>query len=44
LHPVFLLVFLCALQGQQIRSILPGQKWPGFSFALHLLEGTGLLF
>ena len=32
---VFLLVFLCAVQSIQIRSISPGQKWPGFSFALH---------
>ena len=35
LHPVFLLVFLCAVQSIQIRRISPGQKWPGFSFALH---------
>jgi len=44
LYPVFLLVFLCALQGQQIRSISPGQKWPGFSFALHLLRVQGFYF
>lgn len=35
LHPVFLLVFLGAVQSVQIRRISPGQKWPGFSFALH---------
>lgn len=34
MHPVFLLVFLCAVQGVQIKSISPGQKWPGFCFAL----------
>lgn len=33
LRPVFLLVFLRAVQSQQIRSISPGQKWPGFCFA-----------
>ena len=44
LHPVFLLVFLCAVQSIQIRSIPPGQKWPGFSFALHLLRVQGFYF
>jgi hypothetical protein len=44
LCPVFLLVFLCAVQSIQIRSISPGQKWPGFSFALHLLMVQGFYF
>jgi hypothetical protein len=44
LHPVLLLVLLCAVQGVQIRSISPGQKWPGFSFALHLLKVQGFYF
>ena len=44
LYLVFLLVFLCALQGQQIRSISPGQQWPGFSFALYLLRVQGFCF
>ena len=44
LHPVFLLVFLCTVQGVQIRSIPPGQKWPGFSFALHLLRVQNFCF
>nr|DAJ19787.1 MAG TPA: hypothetical protein [Siphoviridae sp. cthBp9] len=43
LYLVFLLVFLCAVQSVQIKSIPPGQKWPGFSFALHR-HGAGLLF
>lgn len=43
LYLVLLLVFLCAVQSVQIRSIPPGQKWPGFSFALHL-HGAGLFF
>lgn len=38
------MVFLCALQGQQIRSISPGQQWPGFSFALYLLRVQGFCF
>lgn len=41
LYPVRFLVFLCAVQSVQIRSIPPGQKWPGFSFALHLLRVQG---
>nr|DAY84075.1 MAG TPA: hypothetical protein [Caudoviricetes sp.] len=44
MHPVLLLVLLCAVQGVQIRSISPGQKWPGFSFALHLLKVQGFYF
>lgn len=44
LHPVFLLVFLGAVQGVQIKSVPPGQKWPGFSFALHLLKVQGFCF
>lgn len=44
LHPVFLLVFLRAVQGVQIISISPGQQWPGFSFALHLLRVQGFYF
>lgn len=44
LCPVLLLVFLGAVQGVQIRSISPGQKWPGFSFALHLLRVPGFYF
>lgn len=44
LHPVFLLVFLGAVQGVQIKSVPPGQKWPGFSFALHLLRVQGFYF
>lgn len=44
LCPVFFLVFLCVVQGVQIRSISPGQKWPGFSFALHLLRVQGFYF
>lgn len=44
LYPVFLLVFLCTVQSVQIRSILPGQQWPGFSFALHLLRVQGFYF
>lgn len=43
LYPVRFLVFLCAVQSVQIRSIPPGQKWPGFSFALHLLRVQGFL-
>ena len=38
------LVFLCAVQSIQIRSISPGQQWPGFSFALHLLRVQGFYF
>lgn len=38
------MVFLCAVQSVQIRSISPGQKWPGFSFALHLLRVQGFYF
>ena len=44
LYPVFLLVFLCAVQSVQIRSIPPGQKWPGFSFAVQLLRVQGFYF
>ena len=44
LYPVFFLVFLCTVQSVQIRSISPGQKWPGFSFALHLLRVQGFYF
>jgi hypothetical protein len=44
LHPVFLLVLCGAVQSVQIRSISPGQKWPGFSFALHLLRVQGFYF
>ena len=44
LYPVFLLVLFVAVQSIQIRSIPPGQKWPGFSFALHLLRVKGYCF
>lgn len=33
LYPVLLLVLCGAVQSVQIRSISPGQKWPGFYFA-----------
>lgn len=41
---IFLLVLFRAVQSIQIRSIPPGQKWPGFSFALHLLRVRGFSF
>ena len=44
LYSVFLLVLLCAVQDVKIRSISPGQQWPGFSFALHLLMVQGFCF
>lgn len=44
LYPVLLLVLCGAVQSVQIRSIPPGQKWPGFYFALHLLRVQGFLF
>ena len=44
LHLVFFLVFLGTVQSVKIRSIPPGQKWPGFSFALHLLMVQGFYF
>nr|DAI88133.1 MAG TPA: hypothetical protein [Bacteriophage sp.] len=44
LYPVLLLVLCGAVQSVQIRSISPGQQWPGFSFALHLLRVQGFYF
>lgn len=44
LYPVFFLAFLCTVQSVQIKSVPPGQKWPGFSFALHLLKVQGFCF
>ena len=44
LHPVCFLVLFCVVQGVQIKSIPPGQQWPGFSFALHLLRVQGFYF